>query len=119
MAAFVHDTAFAVTAGLNLLVTAIIVLGVAGASARLVVGAVKREVSSDLLVTTRQRLARWLSLALEVAVATDILLLAVAPTWSELGMLAAIVALRLALNTSLERELAAAGSSPAAPTLSS
>lgn len=53
----------------------------------------------------RLRLGRWLALALEFLVAADILRTAVAPSWDEIGKLAAIVLLRTALNFFLQREI--------------
>lgn len=52
----------------------------------------------------RLRLGKWLALALEFALASDLVRTAVAPTWDEIGKLAAIVVLRTALNYFLERE---------------
>jgi uncharacterized membrane protein len=52
----------------------------------------------------RMRLSRWLALALEFALASDLIRTAVAPSWNEIGKLAAIMALRTALNYFLERE---------------
>jgi len=49
--------------------------------------------------------ARWLALALEFELAADILRTAVAPTWNEIGQLAAIVILRTALNYFLQKEI--------------
>ncbi len=46
-----------------------------------------------------------LTLALELLLAADILATAIAPTWDDIGKLAAIAALRTALNYFLEREL--------------
>lgn len=59
--------------------------------------------------TIRLRLGRWLSLALEFLVAADILRTAVAPTWDEIGKLAAIVALRTVLNFFLQQDIDRAG----------
>ena len=53
----------------------------------------------------RLRLGRWLVLGLEFLLAADILKTAVAPTWTEIGQLAAIAALRTALNHFLRREI--------------
>ncbi len=53
----------------------------------------------------RLHLGRWLALALEFALAADILRTAVAPSWDEIGQLGAIAALRTALNFFLEREI--------------
>jgi uncharacterized membrane protein len=55
--------------------------------------------------TSRLRLGQWLSLALEFALASDIVRTAVAPNWDDIGKLAAIMALRTILNYFLEREL--------------
>jgi uncharacterized membrane protein len=53
----------------------------------------------------RLKLARWLVLALEFALAADILRTAIAPGWEEIGKLAAIAALRTVLNFFLQREM--------------
>ncbi len=53
----------------------------------------------------RLRLARWLAVALEFLLAADILKTAVAPTWDEIGKLAAIATLRTLLNYFLQREI--------------
>ena len=53
----------------------------------------------------RLELGRWLALALEFELAADILRTAVAPTWNEIGQLAAIVVLRTALNYFLQQEI--------------
>ena len=53
----------------------------------------------------RLRLARWLAVALEFALATDILRTAIAPSWEDIGKLAAIAALRTLLNYFLQREI--------------
>lgn len=53
----------------------------------------------------RLRLGRWLALALEFLLAADILRTAVAPTWSEIGQLASIAAIRTALNYFLQLEI--------------
>ncbi|HJT75680.1 MAG TPA: DUF1622 domain-containing protein [Gemmataceae bacterium] len=60
--------------------------------------------------TIRLQLGRWLALALEFELAADILRTAVAPTWNEVGMLAAIVVLRTALNFFLQKEIDKAAS---------
>ena len=53
----------------------------------------------------RLRLGRWLALALEFELGADILRTAIAPTWSEIGQLAAIAAVRTALNFFLQLEI--------------
>jgi len=56
--------------------------------------------------TTRHGTGRWLALALEFALAADILRTAVTPSWRDIGQFAAIDVLRTGLNYSLEREIA-------------
>jgi uncharacterized membrane protein len=63
----------------------------------------------------RLRLGQWLALALEFALASDLIRTAVAPSWNEIGKLAAIMALRTALNYFLEREFEQAARLPLEP----
>jgi uncharacterized membrane protein len=51
------------------------------------------------------RFARWIILALEFALAADIARTAIAPTWDDIGQLAAIAVIRTGLNYFLERDL--------------
>src|ERR1700690_1467638 len=53
----------------------------------------------------RITLGRWLALALELALAADILRTVMVPTWDEIGKLGAIVVLRTVLNYFLQREI--------------
>ncbi|MFC4638667.1 DUF1622 domain-containing protein [Deinococcus hohokamensis] len=53
----------------------------------------------------RLRLARWLAVALEFTLAADILRTAIAPSWDDIGKLAAIAALRTLLNYFLQQEI--------------
>ncbi len=57
----------------------------------------------------RLELGRSLALSLEFLLGADILRTAVEPTWDEIARLAAIAAIRTALNYFLQRELAAEG----------
>ena len=63
----------------------------------------------------RLKFARYLTLALELQLAADILSTSVAPTWDRIGKLAAIAVIRTALNYFLSKELQAEGESAAAP----
>ena len=53
----------------------------------------------------RLAFARYLTLALELQLAADILSTSVAPTWNRIGKLAAIAIIRTALNYFLNKEL--------------
>lgn len=61
--------------------------------------------SPSRFVAVRLGLGRFLALGLEFQLAGDILRTAVAPTFEEIGQLAAIAAIRTALNYFLGREL--------------
>ena len=84
----------------------IIFLGAAIAFVRFVLAVVR---PGDERVFTRLRLAfgRYLVLGLEFQLASDVLSTAVAPTLEEIGKLAAIAAIRTALNYFLGKEIAA------------
>ena len=56
-------------------------------------------------VHVRLTLARFLALGLEFQLASDVLSTAVAPSFEELGKLAAVAAIRTALNFFLAREI--------------
>jgi uncharacterized membrane protein len=61
------------------------------------------------------RLARWLVLSLEFQLASDVLHTAVAPTWTEIGRVAALAVIRTFLNRALEGDLEkASAKAPAA-----
>lgn len=51
------------------------------------------------------RFATWLILALEFELAADVLRTAISPTWDDVGQLAAIAAVRTALNYFLEKDI--------------
>ena len=57
----------------------------------------------------RIRFGSSLTVSLELLLGADILATAIAPTWDEIGKLAAIATLRTALNYFLERELRNSG----------
>jgi uncharacterized membrane protein len=66
---------------------------------------VRRNTPASAKNEVRLTLGRWLAVALEFELAADILNTAVTPTWSDIEKLAAIAALRTALNYFLEREI--------------
>ena len=57
------------------------------------------------LQSSRRILAHYLAIALEFQLAADILSTAVAPSWNQIGKLAAIATIRTALNFFLSREM--------------
>jgi uncharacterized membrane protein len=82
-------------------ISAVIVIGAAlQATWRAALSIGKPGLSANL-VPIRRRLSEWLVLALEILIASDIIRTAVSPSWVELGQLAAIVALRVAIDYTL------------------
>ena len=61
--------------------------------------------SAREFVRVRLRLGRYLALGLEFQLASDVLSTAVAPTFEEIGKLAAIAAIRTLLNYFLGKEI--------------
>jgi uncharacterized membrane protein len=51
------------------------------------------------------RFASWIIIALEFALAADIVDTAITPTWNDIGQLAAIAAIRTGLNFFLSRDI--------------
>ncbi|HEV2557794.1 MAG TPA: DUF1622 domain-containing protein [Microvirga sp.] len=96
-------------AGAEALAVLIIGLALIEAAFHLVRGVMRSPASER--VTHREReevrlhLGRWLVLGLEFLLAADILRTAVAPSWTEIGQLAAIAVLRTALNYFLQQEM--------------
>jgi len=98
--------------GLAALVIGLAVLETAG---RILVLLLRRGAGLDAAkLGLRLHLARWLALALEITLAADILRTVVAPSWDEIGKLAAIATLRTVLNLFLDREMAQAAAHPQA-----
>ena len=84
---------------------AVIIIGALWAFARFLWAGVRHR-TTGAFVSVRLTLGRFLALGLEFQLASDILTTAVAPTFEEIGKLAAIAAIRTALNYFLGREIA-------------
>lgn len=107
------DVATVVARGCELAALAYVALGAGEAVARTLWGwrdygdlALKKDIW--------RRFAAAIILSLEFALAADIARTAIAPSWREIGQLAAIAAIRTALNWFLERDLAEVRDEPAA-----
>ena len=83
---------------------AIVFTGAVLGFVRFVVVAVRSR-DTDAFVPVRLDLARFLALGLEFQLASDILSTAIAPTFTEIGKLAAVAAIRTVLNYFLGREI--------------
>lgn len=111
---WIRDVTFTTSLVVEAVAAAIVAFAVVEAIVRLVLslprhsGDAAPQVAHDAKEDIRLRLGRWLALALELLLGADILRTAVAPSWSEIGQLAAIAAIRTALNYFLQREIDAA-----------
>ncbi len=84
----------------------IIFVGAVWAFARFVAAGARGGGRSRTFTGIRLSLGRFLALGLEFQLAGDVLRTAVAPSFTEIGQLAAIAAIRTALNFFLGREIA-------------
>jgi uncharacterized membrane protein len=85
----------------------VIFVGAAIAFVRFLDAAVRHRHEPHRFVAVRLGLGRYLALGLEFQLAGDVLRTAVAPTMPEIAQLAAVAAIRTALNYFLGRELKA------------
>lgn len=92
---------------LRLLVEALGALVIAAGVVLVIAGLLRHLLSrrGDNFIPIRLAFARYLTLALELQLAADILSTSVAPTWDRIGKLAAIAVIRTALNYFLNKEL--------------
>ena len=81
----------------------VVVIAIGGVAAFLVLPAAVR--GRRRFTKVRLDFARYLALALEFQLASDVLQTAISPSWDQLGILAAIATLRTALNFFLAREM--------------
>lgn len=95
-----------VTRGIEIVGTAIIVVGAAGALIRFCVMNLRRQAGGDPVAAFRSELGRAILLGLEFLVAADIInTVAVEPTLGSLAVLGGIVLIRTFLSFSLEVEI--------------
>ncbi len=115
MLAYFKQWSLYLAAGVELSAALIIGLAALMTTVRAVRTYLQRPWSAADINGIRLDLGRWLALALEFELAADILRTAVAPTWNEIGQLAAIIVIRTALNFFLQREIEhAEGRAPSA-----
>jgi uncharacterized membrane protein len=94
------------TLSLGSVVEGVAALVIASAILQAALNFVQSSIKSTMdKMEVRLQLGKSLAVALEFLLAADILRTAVAPTWEEIGKLAAIATLRTLLNYFLEREL--------------
>ncbi|GAA0454250.1 MULTISPECIES: DUF1622 domain-containing protein [Sphingomonas] len=99
----------AFAAGVSLLLDALVIVSVCAGAGVAIYGTL-RYVTTGVHPTGNRRgiwmgFARWLMLALEFALAADLVDTAIAPSWDQIGQLAAIAAIRTGLGFFLERDI--------------
>lgn len=97
----------AVARGVEFAAAIIIALAAIEATIKAAVIFLRRNSPANAKNEVRMTLGRWLAVALEFELAADILNTAVTPTWNDIEKLAAIAALRTALNYFLDRDIRA------------
>ena len=90
---------------INAMALLMIVFGTIEAFLRAVRAMFNRSATGSDLRNGYLRYARWLIAGLTFQLAADIIETAIAPTWNEIGRLAAIAFIRTFLNYFLERDL--------------
>jgi len=96
-----------VALGAELAATVLIALGATDAIVRVAVLIAERRAGMRTIKDVWLRLAGWILLALEFALAADIVRTSISPSWEDLGKLGAIAAIRTMLSFFLERDLSA------------
>lgn len=105
MASWLEVFVEAVARGAEFATVALVAVGASEAAARIVWRMVR---PGGTVLTQRRiwmRFASWILLALEFALGADIVRTAVAPSWDDVGQLAAVAAIRTALGWFLGRDL--------------
>ncbi|WP_036504056.1 DUF1622 domain-containing protein [Novosphingobium sp. AP12] len=91
--------------GLELIVVLTVLIGAAETSLRLVLHFTRGSGAPWSRREAWMGFARWILLALEFALGADIIRTAIAPSWDDIGKLAAIAAIRTGLGFFLERDI--------------
>lgn len=98
---FAHFTARVI----DLVMVAVVGCGTIVTLGSLILSLIKGERLPDHIRQIWLRYAAWILLALEFALAADLIDTIVAPSWTEIGQLGAIAAIRIALGYFLGRDI--------------
>ena len=104
----IHQAARAIALALDSAAVVVVTIGSIDAAGRIVASLARASTSHGDGKALWRRYGMWLLLALEFELAADIVTSVVAPTWVELGRLAAIAVIRTFLNYFLERDVSEA-----------
>jgi uncharacterized membrane protein len=100
-----RETAGYIALGIEASAVLIAAVGALDALGRIGGAIARRSVPHGLGKAIWRRLGLWLLLALEFALAADIVRSVISPSWRDIGQLAAIAAVRTFLNFFLEKDL--------------
>ncbi len=102
----IFDAAATIALVIEVLMVVIIVIGTAHAVWRVGLCVARREALAAAIREIWLRYAAWILLALEFALAADLIDTVIAPSWDEIRELGAIAAIRIALGYFLGRDIA-------------
>lgn len=89
----------------NAIVLATVIVGTITAFFQSVLAVLSRSATEDRLRRIYLHYGHWLIAALTFQIAADVIGTSIAPTWKDIGQLAAIAAIRVFLNFFLERDM--------------
>jgi len=105
MIATIDQVAELVATAIEVVMLLVIVIGSVRAIAQVAGKLVARQALAPAVRQIWLHYAAWILLALEFALAADIIRTIVGPDWDEIGQLAAIAAIRIALSYFLGRDI--------------
>ena len=105
--AWFREVAGTIALAIDAAVVLIVTIGAIEAMARSLTMLSGTRAGNDARREIWLRFAMWILLALEFALAADIVRTAIAPTWDDIGKLAAIAAIRTGLNWFLAKDIEA------------
>jgi len=110
MEELIHQVEGWIALGLESIAVIVVLIGSLDAAGRLVIGLLRQSTTHGDGKAVWRRYGMWLLLALEFELAADIVTSVIAPTWQDLGELAAIALIRTFLNYFLEKDVSEAAS---------
>jgi uncharacterized membrane protein len=102
---WVEQTARFVASGMELIMLLVLIVGTLRALKAIAIHVIHREALAGNVREIWLHYAGWIVLALEFALAADLIKTVVAPNWQEIGQLAAIAAIRTGLAWFLSRDV--------------
>ncbi len=90
---------------IELIMIVVIVIGTTKAAIAIAIRVARREALASAVRSIWLHYAGWILLALEFALAADIIRTVVGPSWDSIGQLAAIAAIRIALSYFFGRDM--------------